>query len=169
MLIFGAKIQIYIWNTYSSPLRSQSCQMRHFDLFLKTVHICFLLLHLPDANISRVIKMTMNWWWSNSLLRSSHLLHTQSRLVRVKDREFISASFKSPSFKRTKWDYIVIIFNKNKEIVNQHSVWKSPKKFCILAFFTNFCPIKVDLSGNTVWPQASGFQKLAKMDHFWHF
>ena len=34
---------------------------------------------------------------------------------------------------------------------------------------TNFWPIKTDLSGNTVWPQASGFQKLAKMDHFWHF
>ena len=39
----------------------------------------------------------------------------------------------------------------------------------ILAFFTNFCPFKTDLSGNTVWPQASGFQKLAKMNHFWHF
>ena len=41
--------------------------------------------------------------------------------------------------------------------------------FGILAFFTNFCPIKTDLSGNTVWPQTSGFQKLVKMDHFWHF
>ena len=36
----------------------------------------------------------------------------------------------------------------------------------ILVFFTNFCPIDIDLSGNTVWPQASGFQKVAKMDHF---
>ena len=35
--------------------------------------------------------------------------------------------------------------------------------------FRQFFPIKTDLSGNTVWPQASGFQKLAKMDHFWHF
>ena len=42
-------------------------------------------------------------------------------------------------------------------------------EFLILAFSTNFCPIKTDLSGNTVWPQASGFQKLAKMDHFWPF
>ena len=25
------------------------------------------------------------------------------------------------------------------------------------------------LSGNTVWPKTSVFQKLAKMDHFWHF
>ena len=39
----------------------------------------------------------------------------------------------------------------------------------ILAFSTNFCPIKSDLSGNTVWPQASGFQKLDKKNHFWHF
>ena len=35
-----------------------------------------------------------------------------------------------------------------------------------MAFSTNFCPIKTDLSGNTVWPQASGFQKLVKMDNF---
>ena len=44
------------------------------------------------------------------------------------------------------------------------NVWKSPKmshlNFRILSFSTNFCPIKIDLSGNTVWPQASGFQIL---------
>ena len=39
----------------------------------------------------------------------------------------------------------------------------------ILAFSTNFYPIKIDMSGNTVWPQTSGFQKLAKMDHFLYF
>ena len=27
--------------------------------------------------------------------------------------------------------------------------------------FANFCPIKIDLSGNTVWPQASRFKKLS--------
>ena len=36
----------------------------------------------------------------------------------------------------------------------------------ILAFSTNFCPIDIDLSGNTVWPQASVFQKLTKMNIF---
>ena len=41
--------------------------------------------------------------------------------------------------------------------------------FWILGFSTNFWPIKTDLSGNSVWPQALGFQKLAKMDLFWHF
>ena len=32
--------------------------------------------------------------------------------------------------------------------------------------FTNFCPIKIDLSGNTVWPQTSVFLKLAKLTIF---
>ena len=45
----------------------------------------------------------------------------------------------------------------------------SHSNFLILAFSNNFCPIKTDLSGNTVWPQASGFQKLAKTDQFLHF
>ena len=76
-------------------------------------------------------------------------------------------------------------------ISTTHSKWKIPEPsflieigknhesnhFCknyqigiwILAFSTNFCRIKTELSGNTVWPQAPGFQKLAKMCHLWHF
>ena len=46
--------------------------------------------------------------------------------------------------------------------LSKHSVWKSPKmshlKFSILTFSTNFLPIKTYLSGNSVWPQALGFQ-----------
>ena len=42
-------------------------------------------------------------------------------------------------------------------------------KFSILAFSTNFCPIKSCISGNTVWKVASGFQKLAKIDYFLTF
>ena len=41
--------------------------------------------------------------------------------------------------------------------------------FPILEFSTNFCPIKSDLSGNTIWMQASGVHKVAKMNHFWYF
>ena len=51
-----------------------------------------------------------------------------------------------------------------------HSVRKSLNmshlSFSILAFSTIFCPIKIDLSGNTVWPQALDFQKLAKLAIF---
>ena len=55
-------------------------------------------------------------------------------------------------------------------MVRKHSVTLfenySKCRIWILAFFTNFCPIKTDLSGNTVWPQALGFQKLAKLTTF---
>ena len=52
-----------------------------------------------------------------------------------------------------------------------HSVWKSTNMshFWILAFSTKFRLIIIDLSCSPVWPQASAFQKLAKMDNFWHF
>ena len=51
-----------------------------------------------------------------------------------------------------------------------HSVWKSPKiSHLNFGISTNFWPIKTDLSGNSVWLQALGFQKFAKLDHFWHF
>ena len=61
----------------------------------------------------------------------------------------------------------------NWRLKQVHIVWKLLKishlNFSILAFSTIFCPIKTDLSGNTVGPQASVFQTLAKLDHFWHF
>ena len=41
--------------------------------------------------------------------------------------------------------------------------------FDILAFSPSFCPIKIDLSDNTVWQQTADFQKLVKMNNFWYF
>ena len=38
------------------------------------------------------------------------------------------------------------------------------KRFSILPFSTNFCLIKIDLSGNTFWPQAPAFKELAKQN-----
>ena len=51
-------------------------------------------------------------------------------------------------------------------VIQNHIVWKFRKMshFSILAFSNNFCPIKSDLSGNTIWPQASDFLTI-----FWHF
>ena len=40
----------------------------------------------------------------------------------------------------------------------------------IMAFSTNFCTIKIDLPGNTVWPlDRKFFKKSSRLDHFWHF
>ena len=49
------------------------------------------------------------------------------------------------------------------------TLFENDSKCLILAFSTNFCTIKIDLSGNTVWQQTSGSSKVAKMDHFGHF
>ena len=35
------------------------------------------------------------------------------------------------------------------------------RKVIILLFYTNFCPIKNDRSGDTVWPQTLGLKKLS--------
>ena len=48
------------------------------------------------------------------------------------------------------------------------TLFENCSKYRIWIFF-NFGIFHLFLSGNTVWPQASGFQKLAKLDHFWHF
>ena len=42
----------------------------------------------------------------------------------------------------------------------------SKRHIWILAFSTTFCPIKTNPSGNTVWPQASGFQNSPKLTIF---
>ena len=60
--------------------------------------------------------------------------------------------------------------------------WKLVQKFTIFkitqngtfwcsnfAIFHEFLSFKIDNSGNTDWSQISGFQKLVKMGHFWHF
>ena len=67
------------------------------------------------------------------------------------------------TFKFTLWNSIswsVDPIDTYSMVFNSHLI------FLVLAFSTNFCPIKSDLSGNTVGPQASGFQKLVKMDDF---
>ena len=38
--------------------------------------------------------------------------------------------------------------------------------FLTLAFSIHSCPIKIGLSGNTIWTQTSGFQNLAKWTIF---
>ena len=51
-------------------------------------------------------------------------------------------------------------------------MWIFPKlktSNAILLFSPNLCPLKNNLPGNAVWPLASGFQKFAKLDNFWHF
>ena len=38
-----------------------------------------------------------------------------------------------------------------------------------MVFWNNEKSLKIDLSGSTVWPQASFYEKLVKLAIFWHF
>ena len=58
----------------------------------------------------------------------------------------------------------------NPHFYPTHNVWKLLKMSHFnLEFLITFCLIKSDLSGSTVWPQALGFQKLAKIERFGTF
>ena len=65
---------------------------------------------------------------------------------------------------------------RNEDVHNVEKSWKKSHsslkitqnvtfEFSVLTFTTNFC-LKIDLSGNTVWPKTSCFQKLAKSTTF---
>ena len=60
---------------------------------------------------------------------------------------------KRKNFKKTFSQYLKITQNVTFELLD-------------FGTFHQFCPIKSDLSGKTVWLQTSGFQKLAKINHF---
>ena len=58
-------------------------------------------------------------------------------------------------FGRALWFKIIkIVSNLNQVLTLWICIW-------ILAFSTNFCLIKIELSGNTVWPKTQFYQKLA--------
>ena len=104
---------------------------------------------------------SLDWWWIQEKIPSifySHIHHAKHWCLPAgADHPWFCATFFpnsvfSPSL-ISNWIKKFTVFENNPKCL----IW-------ILAFFTKNC-----LSGNTVWSQASGFQKLAKIDHFWHF
>ena len=91
------------------------------------------------------VHVAHNFDWQASESIIEHVLQDKHKLILISIQTFL---------------YILIYTS--FENCSKYRIW-------ILAFCTNFCPIKTDLSGNTVWPQALDFQKFTKMDHCWHF
>ena len=110
---------------------------------LTSMHSCFILF---------VRQKSMSSWTSSSLLRT--IWTCAFALMLIKNLTKITAD------DGLTYDYLALV-----HMFENHSkccIWN----FGFWAFSTNFWPIKTDLSCNTVLPQALGFQKLAKMDHF---
>ena len=101
-----------------------------------------LLLLLRVALRGR--RKTMEWdkWWR--MLRQRSFAASFHPLIRL----ILLGENKHPCQLKKKNDNRVTLFKNYSKC----RIW-------LLAFSTNFCPIKTDLSGNTVWPQASGFPK----------
>ena len=127
---------------------------------LKKNHGIELLLNWATCPTGIIISSSSNLPLNSSM--SETFLHHKSNLMKKMD------GAKSSHFNGYQAVYNYLC--NNMQLKPPHIVYKLLKmshlNFWVLAFSTNFCPIKTDLSGNTIWPQASGFQKLAKMIHF---
>ena len=124
------------------------CQGLHLVIITTiATHLVYTITHWPRQDIESILHVFIPFLKTLfSAYRNSICLYWTQRLLNV-----------------WKWNFLVL-----------HIAWKLLKMsqlifFLIWAFSTNFGPILSDLSGNTVWPQASDVQKLAKMNHFWHF
>ena len=70
----------------------------------------------------------------------------------------------------TKWKGTFFALTNEKHYIPKVLLKQSyQRNHYILAFSINFCPIENGLSGNTVRLKDLGFQKVAKMNHFWHW
>ena len=130
------------------------------------------LLDIQDAE-----KMTSDWWKRND----DHCSHAiRNPYI------YTMASFFRPTkskFLHMKKTHVSITDEENEKNFNdEHLKMKEsfttvfenhPKcrilNFPILAFFTIFCPTKIGLSGNTVWLQASRFQRIRQNGRFLAF
>ena len=123
----------------------KKCKMRLEGRFCLTVHMCLKSCFPVDLSTKNIIVF---------LFRSGLKLGLEQDLIMFCClTTFILLKFK------------VCQFLKMFENYSKCPIWI----FEFWHFPPFFVPIKTDLSGNTVWPQASGFQKLAKIDLFWHF
>ena len=146
------------------PLRSQVQQ-----LLLKQ----FLDRHLP------AVKLLGKFLFSYKS-QKNHLSEMESNDIGKQHLAWITQCLKIPQksliiylwtmvliciFSFSAWQGVVFSHN---TIYTMHTVFQNHRKcrIWILAFSTNFCPIKTDLSGKNSWPQASGFQKLTIFDIF---
>ena len=129
-------------------------------------------------NLQRLIKNFFSfrrWKWRQCSAKSNHSIPTSCGTSFPMTRGQWTRARHSALDPSNIQPYVCPSVSNNSGTNQNHSTLLENHSKCririfgILAFSTNVCTIKTDLSGNTVWPQASDYQKFAKMDHFCHF
>ena len=122
---------------------------------------CCCPFELPKPSTTR--ELFLYWLWFPSFIlfkKGTCSRRTKSMKVKSVLRWHLWSYTYLPSVIKTEHCIDVIIHIVCKSLKTSHLY------FSILAIFSNYCSIKIDLSGNTVWPRASVFQKLAKLTIF---
>ena len=115
--------------------------------------ISFNLLNGSKCSATRCFKITRKVSFNMASEASYiYILSGQKLLKKVKNSQFwrVFENLSTGCSQTVLPDRSLLIKNVSFEV------------YWIFAFSTNFCHIKNDMSGNTVWPQAIGFQKIAK-------
>ena len=129
-------------------------------------------------NLQRLIKNFFSfrrWKWRQCLAKSNHSIPTSCGTSFPMTRGQWTRARHSALDPSNIQPFVCPSVSNNSGTNQNHSTLLENHSKCririfgILAFSTNFCPIKIDLSGNTVWPQASVFFFFSKMEHCLEF
>ena len=148
MAVYSA---LLFWDTTTTPIRA--------DQWRKQGGGTHAAVHSKTSAVTNV------WWClnTNRFWELHTYLHTERSPL------LFSASFTHVFFLTSIISFVyserVLSFKNGKVILTSTRTSSSSG---ILGFSINFCPVKTNLSGNTIWPKASVFQKIYKMEHFWH-
>ena len=134
----------------SSLIKSGMSFFKPFELWLQ--------LWLNNLKIFLGLNSSFGKFLSNVPLESFETCHNEQELEQV-----LSKDFKKVKNIQLDEDGESVEVTLQKDIDNRINPYNN------LGIGTMILRYKTDRSGNSVWPEALVFQKLAKMKHFWHF
>ena len=173
------------WSAIKSKLGEAPIKTARSETLSVSKHDLVLLF--PWSVTSWLAEMRTTWCWGNAWNETNWTMDKKvQKIVQNSNSTKSWGTFKCAfHIDRFVFDRVLLIlgaWNSSNFKYLIHSttkkqsrqfVWKSLKmsrlNFKSLTFSVIFCPIKIDLSGITVWQQATVVQKLAKIERFWHF
>ena len=123
---------------YNNPIHSN--RPKFYSLFFVELLLTWKSTERFKRQFRLWWKLQCGWRWKELFFQRS-LPHTFKKVGLM---NFLSAQRRKKIANET---YLQNIFNLKKKVTKNVSF-----EFSILAFSTNFCHMRIDLSSNTVWP-----------------